>query len=62
MFFYIVSSVTVIFGILIILDPSAPITPFGIPKGNNVEDIKWLVGGVSIVIGIVLFYSEIKKS
>jgi hypothetical protein len=61
MFFYLISIITIAFGIIIIQDPSAPITLFG-QKGSNVESIKWIVGGISIILGILLFYSELKKN
>jgi hypothetical protein len=55
--YYIISIIIMLFGISIIVDPSAPMTLFDIPKGGNVEPIKYPLGLTFIVLGIMLFYS-----
>lgn len=58
---YFSSLIIILFGILTILFPSAPKTIFEIPKGGDVTAIKWEVGILFIIIGILLFYSEYRK-
>ena len=62
MWIFISSGILILFGISTILNPSAPMTLIGIPKGGDVTPIKWELGMAFIIAGLLLFYSELKKS
>lgn len=61
MWIFISSIILVLSGVSVILDPSAPMTLIGIPKGGDVTPIKWELGIALIIAGLLLFYSEFKK-
>lgn len=60
--YYILSIVIILFGVSIFIEPSTPKTLFNIPKGGNVEEIKYPLGIAFIILGIMIFYYKKRKN
>lgn len=60
---YLIGFIVFIEGVSIMIDPSPPINPFGIPKGDTIPyGLNIPAGLLMILLGIFFIYREIKRN